>query len=242
MIKFFRKIRQKTLTKKRFGQYIFYAIGEIILVVVGILLAIQINNWNEDRKKLSLLRSYEENLISELQADLSRIESLKLSNEKKKQSIREYFAYYNTENPRPDVLLQKIDSINTSKRAFYTNAYTIEDLITTGNLALFPESERLAILKLKNVHEQYSFYEASTIQDVSLYEQEIKKNFDLVALTGLSDKEREETKIWKKNLESVQFNILHNSLVESLKLFEFQSEMYEVIMLETLKLKKLLDI
>ena len=240
MIKFFRKIRQKTLTKKRFGQYILYAIGEIILVVIGIMIAIQINNWKEKRKELALLKSYKENLILELQADLSRIESLNISNEKKKQSIKKYFDYYNSDNPKPEVLLQKIDSINTSKRAFYTNVYTIEDLITTGNLALFPESERLAILKLKNVHEQYSFYETSTIQDVGLYEQEIKKNFDLVALTKLSHKERDKTKIWKKNPESVQFKILNNSLIESLKLFKFQSEMYQVIMLETSKLKKLL--
>ncbi|NAS13706.1 DUF6090 family protein [Poritiphilus flavus] len=217
-----------------------YAIGEIILVVIGILIAIQINNWNENRKKLSLLKSYEENLIAELQADLMRIKSLNVSNEKKKQSIKKYFDYYNSENPKPEVLLQKMDSVNTSKRAFYTNAYTIEDLITTGNLALFPESERLAILKLKNVHEQYAFYEASTIQDVALYEQEIKKNFDLVILTGLSDRVREDTKIWQKDIESVQIKILNNSLVESLKLFEFQSEMYEIITLETTKLKTLL--
>jgi hypothetical protein len=229
------------LSKNKFGQYVLYAIGEIVLVVIGILIAIQINTWKENQKKLSLLQTYEENLISELQADLSRVETLNLSNEKKKRSIKEYFGYYNSENPQPEILLQIIDSINTSKRAFYTNAYTIDDLITTGNLALFSETERLAILKLKNIHEQYSFYEISTIQDVGLYEQEIKKNFDLVVLSGLSDRERLETKAWKKNLESEQFKILNNSLVESLKLFEFQSEMYEVISLETLKLKELLD-
>gem|GEM_PF-3218509 len=229
------------LTKNKLNQYLLYALGEIFLVVIGILIAIQINNWNEGKKKYSLLKSYEESLISELQTDLSRVKSLSLSNERKKQSIKEYFDYYNAENPQAKVLLKKIDSVNTSKRAFYTNTYTIEDLITTGNLALFPKSKRLAILKLKNVHEQYSFYELSNIQDVALYEQEMKKNFDLVVLTGLSNKEREETKIWKKNLKSEQFKILNNSLVESLKLFEFQSEMYKMILLETSKLKKLLD-
>ena len=50
MIKFFRKIRQKTLTENKFGKYLTYAIGEIILVVIGILIALSINNWNEDRK------------------------------------------------------------------------------------------------------------------------------------------------------------------------------------------------
>lgn len=50
MIKFFRKIRQKTLTENKFGKYLTYAIGEIILVVIGILIALSINNWNERRK------------------------------------------------------------------------------------------------------------------------------------------------------------------------------------------------
>jgi hypothetical protein len=49
MIKFFRKIRQKLLSENKFSKYFLYAIGEIILVVIGILIAIQIDNWNQDR-------------------------------------------------------------------------------------------------------------------------------------------------------------------------------------------------
>jgi len=49
MIKFFRKIRQKLLTENKFGRYLTYAIGEIILVVIGILIALAINNWNNER-------------------------------------------------------------------------------------------------------------------------------------------------------------------------------------------------
>ena len=49
MIKFFRKIRQKLLTENKFSKYLIYAIGEIILVVIGILIALQINNWNHER-------------------------------------------------------------------------------------------------------------------------------------------------------------------------------------------------
>lgn len=51
MIKFFRKIRQSLLSENRFSKYLLYAIGEIILVVIGILIALQINNWNEQRKE-----------------------------------------------------------------------------------------------------------------------------------------------------------------------------------------------
>ena len=50
MIKLFRKIRQNLLTENKFSKYLLYAIGEILLVVIGILIALQINNWNELRK------------------------------------------------------------------------------------------------------------------------------------------------------------------------------------------------
>ena len=50
MIKFFRKIRHKLLSDNKFSKYLVYAIGEIVLVVIGILIALSINNWNENNK------------------------------------------------------------------------------------------------------------------------------------------------------------------------------------------------
>ena len=50
MIKFFRKIRQNLLSVGKSGKYFKYAVGEIVLVVIGILIALQVNNWNEKRK------------------------------------------------------------------------------------------------------------------------------------------------------------------------------------------------
>jgi hypothetical protein len=62
MIKFFRKIRQKLLSKNKFTKYLLYAIGEIILVVIGILIALQINNQNETKKD----KAYETKMLSEI--------------------------------------------------------------------------------------------------------------------------------------------------------------------------------
>ncbi len=50
MNKFFRTIRKKLIEEKQVGNFLKYAIGEILLVVNGILIALQINNWNEQRK------------------------------------------------------------------------------------------------------------------------------------------------------------------------------------------------
>lgn len=68
MPKFFRKIRQKLLSENRFSKYLIYAIGEIILVVIGILIALQINNWNENQKA----RKAEIVLIKQLTKDLQK--------------------------------------------------------------------------------------------------------------------------------------------------------------------------
>ena len=61
MIKFFRKIRQNLLSEGKTGKYFKYAIGEIVLVVIGILIALQINNWNTNRierkEELQILKS-----------------------------------------------------------------------------------------------------------------------------------------------------------------------------------------
>ena len=66
MIKIFRKIRQRMLKENKTSKYLLYAIGEIILVVIGILIALQINNWNETRK----VRGTEVALLGGLRSNL----------------------------------------------------------------------------------------------------------------------------------------------------------------------------
>ena len=70
MIHFFRRIRQKLLTEGRLSKYLVYAIGEIALVMIGILLALQVNNWNEqrheDKKEVQLLHAIKAALLSDI--------------------------------------------------------------------------------------------------------------------------------------------------------------------------------
>ena len=77
MIKFFRKIRQNLLMENKTGKYFKYAIGEIVLVVIGILIALQINNWNENQKKTVLESQYLIRLKEEAKWNIQQIERSK---------------------------------------------------------------------------------------------------------------------------------------------------------------------
>ena len=70
MTRFFRNIRQKLAAQNKVAAYSRYAIGEILLVVIGILIALQINNWNDQRiKKIEVANIYK-SILEELNTDI----------------------------------------------------------------------------------------------------------------------------------------------------------------------------
>jgi hypothetical protein len=73
MIKFFRKIRQNLLMENKTGKYLKYAVGEIILVVIGILIALNINNWNESNKSRASEKLLLTNLKEEFNFNLNQL-------------------------------------------------------------------------------------------------------------------------------------------------------------------------
>jgi len=76
MIKFFRKIRQNLLMENKTGKYFKYAIGEIVLVVIGILIALQINNWNEKRGQEKTVKSIYSIIKSDLTNDIEKFDKI----------------------------------------------------------------------------------------------------------------------------------------------------------------------
>jgi hypothetical protein len=74
MIKFFRNIRQNQLMENKTGTYLKYAIGEIVLVVIGILIALQINNWNESRKEHQVELTILKEILNNLDTDLKNLD------------------------------------------------------------------------------------------------------------------------------------------------------------------------
>jgi hypothetical protein len=76
MIPFFRKIRKKLADDNKPIKYLRYAIGEIVLVVIGILIALQINTWNENRKERFIEQKILLSLNNDLETDISNMKSM----------------------------------------------------------------------------------------------------------------------------------------------------------------------
>jgi hypothetical protein len=74
-MKFFRKIRYKLMSENKTGKYFKYAVGEIVLVVIGILIALSINNWNENRKQKETLYGIFQIIKEDILIDLTEINS-----------------------------------------------------------------------------------------------------------------------------------------------------------------------
>ena len=76
MAKFFRQQRKKLVAAKKLRSYLRYALGEVLLVVIGILIAVSINNWNEERKQQQVLHNIFRVIQTDLQRDTTQLNNL----------------------------------------------------------------------------------------------------------------------------------------------------------------------
>lgn len=113
MISFFRKIRQKLLSQNRVTRYLAYAVGEIFLVVIGILIALQVNNWNEGRKEKARERELLIFALENIKADSLSLDSI-LSRTKKIIDVHQNLIDY-SENKIPQEAVGNLDLIRYSE-------------------------------------------------------------------------------------------------------------------------------
>jgi hypothetical protein len=148
MIKFFRKIRYDLMEKNKTGKYFKYALGEIVLVVIGILIALQINNWNENRKLDEKRKDYYNQLIDDLKKD----KALLIDNISKTDSIKSsYSVYLETFNQKGltiDEMINNLFKLKLSASLINFNSSTFESLEKSGEIKIIPKELRNKILDL----------------------------------------------------------------------------------------------
>ena len=155
MLKFFRNIRKKILLEGKTSKYFKYAIGEIVLVVIGILIALQINNWNENRKERIIEIGYLKNLKLDLQNDSLKLVEIKETRVKTIKAAKELL---NIATSKTIDNVFKVDSLYWEVGIwweFIPNDNTFQELISSGNLNIIKNgSIKNHLLKLSNNYEE----------------------------------------------------------------------------------------
>ena len=109
MIRLFRKIRHQLLSEDRYSVYLLYASGEIVLVVVGILFALQIDNWNENRNIRKTEQLLLSNLKLEIEANQERLNEAMLYHAKSREGAKQILEIYG--GVKPSESSQEVDSL-----------------------------------------------------------------------------------------------------------------------------------
>jgi hypothetical protein len=261
MIKFFRNIRQKMLTENKFSKYLLYAFGEIILVVIGILIALSINNWNQKQVAIkketlalnNLILDLEEqsNLLKEYTKDESYFYENGLD-------VLRHFAKHKAFTNK-DSILPKLNSL-ASRRTFNPINTTFKELVSTGNIGLirnetlkrnimrhYNELERVVLITSYNntnivdglfnpvLLEQTLFTNDNVYPDVKVMDHQI---FDLESLKDLSLTSEKLLLTKEKSLHLfnvLQFRILvANAQIQRYNLLQQEiTELLNAIKLET---------
>jgi len=153
MIKFFSKIRHKMLKENRLSKYIVYAIGEIILVVIGILIALSINNKNEIRKQRDLELHYLSNIKTDLILNIKHLDNYINRRETSINSANEIIAHYEGK-PIKDLKAFSRHTVNIyTWRKFFQINNTFQELMNSGNLALISnDSIKDVLLNMESLY------------------------------------------------------------------------------------------
>jgi len=139
MIKFFRKIRKNLLSEGKTGKYFKYAIGEIVLVVIGILIALQINNWNESIKLNAIKDNYLKRLLLDLETDEIYYNDVITRLESKLAGYNNYKKIYDEPDLNISKVITEITKVDYIHIEIEFKTSTIKTLISTGEIKLIPE-------------------------------------------------------------------------------------------------------
>ena len=155
MIKFFRKIRQRLLTENKFSKYLIYAIGEIVLVVIGILIALQINNFNNNRQQMAIEQEYLLSLQAEFTTNLDKINTSIHENDDRVKNVEFLMNLFNreafsatSESKKYDMLYQ----LFSGDADYHPSIGVLSDIISSGNLNL---------IQNKNLRQNLASFESS---------------------------------------------------------------------------------
>ncbi len=225
MIKFFRKIRYNLMSENQMGKYFKYAIGEILLVVIGILIALQINNWNENLKEDQKIQSILLKIREDLTADLDVINA-NLMTLKRKDSLANLI--FNKE-----IDLETFERIGGSFLSFTS---VVLDINTSGydqlraNIDKIPSSYSPVVSSLKEIY-------INSKSNMDLYNRQMDQTID--GHTKILAESHSWYADWSRGISSQKANIYFMNDSLGLNQMGLYLSCLEATAFEGLRLKRL---
>ena len=170
MIKLFRNVRKNLLNEGKTTKYFKYAIGEIILVVIGILIALQVNNWNEIQKSKQQGRIILENILQDLKNDKIGLTKIIERRTSKAKSARLMGSYYE------GVKIEKLSDYYFHWtnvlywEAYYPRNITLKELVNAGKVSIIKNAKiRSSLLNIMVSYEELFSVREHMYEDYTIY-------------------------------------------------------------------------
>ena len=155
MIKFFRTIRKDLMEKNKTGKYLKYAIGEIVLVVLGIIIALQLNEWNDNHQDKKLEKEYYCRLLDDVNLDKEQIQNLRhLTEERLVASNKSVRLLLDKKSKKINIATQIAHSTRAIYSDFEPNNSAYEDLKSGSNLNIISDKSII-----KNLNHYFNRFE-----------------------------------------------------------------------------------
>lgn len=180
MIKLLRHIRKSLLEQNKMSKYFKYAIGEILLVVIGILIALQINNWNQNRLDRKKEMTYLSELQTSLKKDIEKINNVLGFNVKKDSIVFGLMGIFKSElnNEQRFELIEKYSTPFTSYEFFTPNSTTWDNLIASENINLIKDKNlRIKLMEYYNPNYEGSIQERIKTMNRKVIDENFPKFF-----------------------------------------------------------------
>jgi len=223
MIKFFRKIRYNLMNQNKTTKYFKYAIGEIILVVIGILIALSINNWNEERKDRIREQSILKNLQIDFKSNINNVDKTYNSFLEAYEASANLLEIISTNEIIDGYEIEHLlDEIINKTMSLDMNTGSINEMLNTGSINLIRDNN------LKKQLSNWSYFETDTQDDVVIYRDYLFDFFipsltDKALLRNMKVPEFFEEDLKLQIISKSNFKIDYNTTIRTV---EFENELY----------------
>ncbi|RNC92090.1 MAG: hypothetical protein ED555_02990 [Allomuricauda sp.] len=223
MIKFFRRIRQKLLSENTFSKYLLYAVGEIILVVIGILIALQINTWNEERKERLREQAILKSLSIDFRTNIDNVDdAYNTFLEAYEASVKLLEIVRADDTVDGGEVEQLLDEVINKTKSLDIITGSIDEMLNTGSINLIRD------IKLKKQLSNWSYYQTDTEDDIVIYRDYLFSFFipsltNKALLRNMEVPDFFEDNLNLKEISKSNFNIDYNTTIRTI---EFENELY----------------